>query len=283
MAEQRDTASLDGDGPIGVFDSGVGGLSVTRHVRALLPFEDLIYVADQAHVPYGSRPAEQIRRLSAGATRFLLGQGAKVVVVACNTASAAALDTLRATFSVVPIVGMEPAVKPGAIQTQQGRIGVLATAGTFGSRRYADLMARYADGIVAYEDPCTGLVAEIEAGRAEGQEAERILGQALSPMLVAGVDTFVLGCTHYPFASPVIRHLVGPEATIIDPAPAVTRQVKRVLGQRGLLADRERPGRVTLFTSGDLDRFAAVSRRLLGESFHVGAVTWQDGDRLSLA
>ncbi|HSG18825.1 MAG TPA: glutamate racemase [Anaerolineae bacterium] len=283
MAKQHDPALSDSNGPIGVLDSGVGGLSVMRHVRALLPFEDVIYVADQAHVPYGSRPAEQIRRLSKGITRFLLDQGVKAVVVACNTASAAALDTLRATFSDVPIVGMEPAVKPGAVQTQQGRIGVLATAGTFGSRRYAELMARYAEGIVAYEDPCTGLVAEIEAGRAEGQEAERILDQALSPMLDAGVDTFVLGCTHYPFALSVIGRLVGPEATVIDPAPAVARQVKRVLGQRGLLADRQRPGRVTLLTSGDHGSFADVSRRLLGESYQVGAVTWQDGDNLSLA
>lgn len=283
MAEQRDTASLDGDGPIGMFDSGVGGLSVMRHVRSRLPTEDLLYVADQTHVPYGSRPAEQIRRLSEGATRFLLGQGAKLVVVACNTASAAALDTLRVTFGDVPIVGMEPAVKPGAVQSQRGRIGVLATAGTFGSRRYADLMARYADGIVAYEDPCTGLVAEIEAGRADGQEAERILDRALSPMLAAGVDTFVLGCTHYPFALSAIQHLVGPAATIIDPAPAVARQVERVLEQRALLAGRERRGRVALFTSGDLDRFATVSRRLLGESFHAQAVAWQNGDTLALA
>ncbi|UCG25957.1 MAG: glutamate racemase [Chloroflexota bacterium] len=283
MAGQRETASSAGDRPIGVLDSGVGGLSVMRHVRALLPLEDLLYVADQAHVPYGSRPAEQIRRLSDSIARFLLLRGAKLVVVACNTASAAALDSLRANFDGVPIVGMEPAVKPGAVQTQQGRIGILATPGTFGSRRYADLMARYAEGIVAHEDPCTGLVAEIEAGRADGPEARRILVRALSPMLAAGVDTFVLGCTHYPFALPLIRRLVGSKATIIDPAPAVARQVERVLGQRGLLTDRERPSRVTLFTSGNPERFAAVSQRLLGESFHVGAVSWQDGATLSLA
>ena len=267
--------------PIGILDSGVGGLSVLRHIRTLLPAEDLIYVADQAHVPYGSRPAEQIRRLSEGVTRFLMAQDAKLAVVACNTASAAALDTLRAMFPDLPIVGMEPAVKPGAVQTRQGRIGILATAGTFGSRRYADLMGRYAQGIVAYEDPCTGLVAEIEAGRVDGQASELILRQALAPMLAAGVDTFVLGCTHYPFALPLIRRLVGPDATIIDPAPAVARQVERVLEQRGLLAGRTRPGRVTLFTSADHRRFARVSGRLMGETFSAQAVTWQDSGMLT--
>jgi glutamate racemase len=281
MTEASGTISAEAANPIGILDSGVGGLSVLRHIRALLPAEDLIYVADQAHVPYGARPAGQIRELSEGLTRFLLAQGAKLVVVACNTASAAALDTLRAIFTDLPIVGMEPAVKPGAVQTRQGRIGILATEGTFGSHRYADLMARYAQGIVAYEDPCAGLVAEIEAGRVDGQTSEIILRQALAPMLAAGVDTFVLGCTHYPFALSTIRRLVGPEATIIDPAPAVARQVNRVLAQRGLIADRTRPGRTTLYTSADPKGFARVSSRLMGEAFPVRAVSWQDEGRLT--
>lgn len=171
MSMPGETALTDAQRPIGILDSGVGGLSVLRHIRALLPGEDLLYLADQAHVPYGSRPAAQINDLSQEITRFLLGQGAKCIVVACNTASAAALDALRETFPEVPIVGMEPAVKPGAVQSRQGRIGILATAGTFGSRRYADLMARYAQGVVAYEDPCTGLVGEIEAGRGKDRKA----------------------------------------------------------------------------------------------------------------
>lgn len=267
-----ETASPGALKPIGIFDSGVGGLSVLRHIRALLPHEDLLYVADQANVPYGSRPAAQIRGLSEGITRFLISQGAKCIVVACNTASAAALDSLRQTFPKVPIVGMEPAVKPGAVQTRQGRIGILATAGTFGSRRYADLMARYAQGIVAYEDPCTGLVDEIEAGRVDGAKSQLILGQALRPMLDAGVDTFVLGCTHYPFALPLIRSLVGPEATIIDPAPAVARQVRRVLRQAGLLATRSQSGQTTLFTSADPQQLAMVAGQLLDERFPVRSV-----------
>jgi glutamate racemase len=276
------TASAEALQPIGVLDSGVGGLSVLRHIRALLPGEELLYVADQAHVPYGARPAAQISDLSHGITRFLLSQGAKCIVVACNTASAAALDALRETFPDLPIVGMEPAVKPGAVQSRQGRIGILATAGTFGSRRYADLMARYAQGVVAYEDPCTGLVGEIEAGRGEGSESERILRQALGPMLQAGVDTFVLGCTHYPFALGLIRRLVGPEATIIDPAPAVARQVRRVLQQADLLADRPGPGQTTLFTSADPGQLATVAAHLLGEVFPARPVTWGAGGFLFL-
>ncbi|MGD2077934.1 MAG: glutamate racemase [Chloroflexota bacterium] len=268
--------------PIGILDSGVGGLSVLRHIRALLPGEELLYVADQAHVPYGSRSAAEIRLLSQGITGFLLDQGAKSIVVACNTASAAALDTLRQAFPEVPIVGMEPAVKPGASQTRQGRIGILATAGTFGSRRYADLLARYAQGVVAYEDPCTGLVGEIEAGRAEGPESERILRQALTPMLDAGVDTFILGCTHYPFALPLIRRLVGPEATIIDPAPAVARQVERVLKHHRLLAVRSQPGQTTLYTSADARRLATIASRLLGQTVTARSATWQENRLLAV-
>jgi glutamate racemase len=282
LPSPSDVPAIEKLKPIGVLDSGVGGLSVLRHIRTLLPAEDLLYVADQAHVPYGSRPAAQIRALSAGITRFLLAQGAKCIVVACNTASAAALDALRETFPKLPIVGMEPAVKPGAVQSRGGRIGILATPGTFGSRRYADLMARYAQGVLAYEDPCAGLVDEIEAGRGAGPESERILRQALGPMLAAGVDTFVLGCTHYPFALPLIRRLVGPEAAIIDPAPAVARQVKRVLAQAGLLADRAEPGQTTLFTSGDVERLGVVSERLLGETFPVRAVSWGEDGSLAL-
>jgi glutamate racemase len=254
-----------------------------RHIRSLLPAEDLVYVADQAHVPYGSRPAEEIRRLSEGITQFLLARNVKVVVVACNTASAAALERLRATFVGLPIVGMEPAVKPGAVQTRRGKIGILATVGTFGSRRYADLMARYAQGIVAYEDPCLGLVDEIEAGRANGPTSEAILRQALAPMLSAGVDTFVLGCTHYPFALATIQRLVGPGATIIDPAPAVARQVARVLTQADLKADRPRPGHVTLFTSADPKRLASVGQQLLDESYPVRAAVWTDDGLLTAA
>lgn len=255
---------------VGIFDSGLGGLSVLQHIRRLMPEEDLLYAADQARVPYGSRPTGEIGRFSQEITRFLLDREAKLIVVACNTASAAALSDLRTTFPDTPFVGMEPAVKPGAGQSKNGRIGVLATAGTFGSSRYARLMALYAQGVAIYEDPCPGLVEQIEAGQVDSPETERILSDALKPMLAGGVDTLVLGCTHYPFVIPVIRRLAGPDVAIIDPAPAVARQVERVLSSMGLLARRDRPGSLAAFTSGDPARLAAAIGQLLGPEFTAG-------------
>jgi len=262
------------DKGIGILDSGVGGLSVLRHIRDLLPNEDLLYFADQEHVPYGPRPAAEIIEYSAEITRFLLVEGSKMIVVACNTASAAALQYLRQNFLEVPFVGMEPAVKPGSKQTQEGKIGVLATAGTFGSPRYADLIARYAQGVVAYEDPCPGLVQQIEAGQVDGVETEQILQKALEPMLAAGVDTVVLGCTHYPFVLPLIRRITGPDVTIIDPAPAVARQVKRVLQKQNLGQGHDKPGTVRAFTTNNAERLENLSYQLLGQRIPTTAITW---------
>jgi glutamate racemase len=271
-------ASIDpsiGHSPIGILDSGVGGLSVMRHVQTLLPQEDLLYVADQAHVPYGQRPVDEIRHFSEAITRFLLTQRAKLVVVACNTASAAALGRLRETFPTLPIVGMEPAVKPGATGTGNGRIGVLATAGTFHSRRYASLMDRFAQSLIVFEDPCNGLVEEIEAGNLETPETERILREALGPMLDGGVDTVVLGCTHYPFVLPLIRRLVGPDVKVIDPAPAVARQVQRVLEQKNFGPDAGLRGRVAAYTTGDTSLFSAAAEKLLDHPLAVYAAVWR--------
>jgi glutamate racemase len=229
---------------IGILDSGVGGLSVLRHIKALLPHEYLIYFADQAHVPYGPRPATEIHQFSAEITRFLINQGSKLIVVACNTASAAALTYLRTNFPDIPFVGMEPAVKPGVVYSQKGKIGILATEGTFGSLRYANLLARYAQGVISFEDPCQGLVELIESGHLSGSKTERILRKAIDPMLASGIDTLILGCTHYPFVLPLIRQVTGPDVAIIDPAPAVARQVERLLKQRDLLGSASVPGRV---------------------------------------
>jgi glutamate racemase len=266
------------DGPIAIFDSGVGGLSVLRHITARLPREDLIYVADQAHVPYGPRPAEEVRAFSVGIARFFLAQGARLIVVACNTATAAALTALRETFPQMPFVGMEPAVKPGARETRTGRVGVLATAGTFESQRYADLMARYASDVRLYEDPCRGLVPLIEAGQLDGGETERLLRRCLAPMLASGVDTIVLGCTHYPFVLPFITRLVGPEVAIIDPAPAVARQTQSLLVQHELATTRVGQGRLLLYTTGDPGPFATLAVRLLDRPVAVSGMHWHDGE-----
>lgn len=265
--------------PIAIFDSGVGGLSVLRHIRALLPGENLLYLADQANVPYGPRPAGEVCRFTAAITRFLLAQRAKLMVVACNTATAAALTYLRDTFPQIPFVGMEPAVKPGAQQTQTGKVGVLATAGTFESQRYASLMARYAQHVTLYEDPCVGLVELIEAGELASPATVALLQRCLDPMLQAGVDTVVLGCTHYPFVLPLLETLTGPgRVRIIDPAPAVARQVQRLLLARQLATPQTAPGHLNAFTSADPGRLAHQIQTLLGETIPVTPLSWQAGE-----
>ena len=270
------------DQGIGLLDSGVGGLSVLRHIKALLPHEYLIYFADQAHVPYGPRPATEIHQFSAEITRFLINQGSKLIVVACNTASAAALTYLRTNFPDTPFVGMEPAVKPGAVYSQKGKIGILATEGTFGSLRYANLLARYAQGVISFEDPCQGLVEQIEAGHLSGSKTERILHKAIDPMLASGIDTLILGCTHYPFVLSLIRQVAGPDVAIIDPAPAVARQVERVLKQRDLLGSAPVPGRVIAYTTGNPDKLTVLSERLLGYSFPILKSYWDKTGHLQV-
>lgn len=269
---------------IGLFDSGVGGLSVLRHVRALLPGEDLVYVADQHHVPYGSKPETAVRQFAEGITLFLRARGADLIVIACNTATAAALTWLRQSHPHIPFVGMEPAVKPAARQTRSGHVGVMATAGTFGSERYASLMHRFAHDIVVHEDACAGLVELIEAGRIEAAEMQARLRAILAPMLAAGVDTVVLGCTHYPF----VRHQIATTAAdlqpaasrplaIIDPAPAVARQAAHVLAQVRAGDPPAATGRTQLFTTGDTAEMARLVSVLLGEMHPIQPASWQNG------
>ncbi len=253
--------------PIGVFDSGVGGLSVLREIRRELPHEHIIYFGDQANVPYGSKSLLEVRQLSENVTRHLLERGAKLIVVACNTASAAALHYLRETFPGTPFVGMEPAVKPAAEHTRTGKVGVLATPATFQGELYASVVERFAQGVTLYQDALPGLVAEVEAGRLKGKKTRRILENALKPMLAEGIDTVVLGCTHYPFVIPLIQQIVGPDVQVIDPAPAIARQVRRVLEREGMLQSGDAAGRVEFETSGDPVKFMKMVRRLGRESY----------------
>jgi glutamate racemase len=272
--------------PIGIFDSGVGGLSVLRHIQDSLSSEKLIYFADQAHVPYGSRSLAEIRHFSEEITRFLLDQGSKVIVVACNTASAAALSTLRKTFPQVLFVGMEPAVKPAALKTRSGKVGVLATENTFASPRYAHLMSRFAKDVEVLEDPCRGLVPLIEAGQITHKKTKQLLRGVLAPMLAVGVDTLVLGCTHYPFIRPMIEKIIeadtrGIPVTIIDPAPAVARQTGNVLAQRQLLAPSGQSGSTGLFTSASSHSLADLSEQLLSQRLIVKEVIWRESQLAS--
>lgn len=261
--------------PIGIFDSGVGGLSVLRAVRQQLPHEAVLYLADQGHVPYGPRPLAEVRAFSEEITRFLLARGAKLIVVACNTASAAALHHLRQTFPDVPFVGMEPAVKPAAEHTQTGVVGVLATPATFQGALYASVVERFANGVRLIQHTCPGLVAQIEAGQLDTPETRAILEDALLPMLEKGIDTVVLGCTHYPFVIPLIQEIVGSQVRVIDPAPAVARQVGRLLEANRLRHPASKSGALRFYTSGPMEGLADMLPSLLGESCPVQTVVWQ--------
>ena len=258
---------------IGVFDSGVGGLSVMREIAKQLPHEDILYFADSANCPYGPRPLEEVRKLSESVTAFLIRQGVKIVVVACNTASAASLHHLRVTFRV-PIVGMEPAIKPAAERTESNKIGVIATKATFQGELFASLMERFAADVDVYTQACPGLVERIEAGLIEDVETEALLADYLKPMLDAGIDSLVLGCTHYPFLRRTIERVVGPGVTVIDPSQAVARQTGWVLERKGLANRRNRMGEHFFYTSGDPKAFAEMMERLIGERGEVQRVRW---------
>ncbi len=262
--------------PIGIFDSGVGGISVLRAVRRELPNETILYFGDQGHVPYGTRPSEEILRFSEEITRFLLSKGAKIIVVACNTASAVALKELRKSFPGTSFVGMEPAVKPAAETTKTGVVGVLATPATFQGGLYTSVVERFAENVILLQSTCPGLVQQIERGELETPGTRFILESALLPMLDQGIDTVVLGCTHYPFVIPVIREIVGPHVRVIDPAPAVARQVARVLelhGTRTVVKINDPPH---LFTSGIIGEFKELLPRLFDQECNLSEVYWKD-------
>lgn len=261
---------------VGVFDSGVGGLSVARELMAQLPAQPLIYLADQIHAPYGQRSLDEIRVLSDGITRFLLEQGAAVIVIACNTASAAALRWLRAKYPDVPFVGMEPAVKPAAERTKTRHVGVLATPATFQGELFASLIDRFGAEVRVHPQVCPEFVPLVEAGELDSPRTREVVREYVGQLLEAGVDELVLGCTHYPFLLPLIAEISGPGVEIIDPAPAVARQVGRVLTQRGWLAEGEPAGH-RFYTTGEPARFERALRELLGMTEGAQRVVWTDG------
>jgi len=270
--------SSDPTAPIGAFDSGVGGLSVLRAIQTHLPGEDFIYVADQAHVPYGPRGLAEVRAFSEGVVRYLMDQQVKLIVIPCNTASAAALNTLREQVPGFPFVGMEPAVKPAVERTETGVVGVLATPTTFEGDLYASVVERFGQGVTIFQATCPGLVVEIEAGRANGPKVQRILADALEPMLAQQVDTIVLGCTHYPFAFDTIRSIVGEGVRLIDPAPAIARRVESLLDTANMRNPRNQGGQTSYLTSSDPLQMQARVKELLGLDVHVNGLTWDGGD-----
>ena len=221
---------------IGIFDSGTGGLSVLKEIVRLLPDERYVYYSDNAHCPYGEKSPDFIRARCRAITEILLKKGADVIVVACNTATAAAIQDLRQTWPV-PFIGMEPAVKPAALGTRSGVIGVLATAGTLKGSKYLTTKGNFEDNCTIVEQVGKGFVELVEKGILTGPEAEAVVGESLQPLLDAGADTIVLGCTHYPFLKETLRKLAGPNIRFIDPAPAVARHLIYVMVQRQLLSE----------------------------------------------
>lgn len=246
--------------PIGIFDSGVGGLSVLAEFRKLAPGHPVVYLADQAWAPYGERSLSEVRQRSVAIARYLIGEGCPIVVVACNSASAAALRHLRGEFPGARFVGMEPAVKPAANMTERGVIGVLATDATFQGELYASVVDRHAGGTEVVEQACPGLADSVECLGVDAPETVALLAEYLTPLRRAGIDTLVLGCTHYPFLIPEINRLLGDGINLVDPAPAVARQAVRLLGDPDTGAGTE------FLTTGDPQRFESQIDRLLGRA-----------------
>ncbi|MBR4524078.1 MAG: glutamate racemase [Bacteroidales bacterium] len=227
-----------------------------KEIRKVLPSERFIYYSDNAHCPYGEKSPEYIQDRARTITRLLMGRGAEAVVVACNTATGAAIATLRAEFDI-PFIGMEPAVKPAALGTRSGVIGVLATAGTLKASKYLNTKELYQDDVRIEEHVGEGFVQLVERGELDGPETERVVRASLQPLLDAGADTIVLGCTHYPFLRPVIERIAGPDVRVIDPAPAVARQLVKVLSDRGII---DAGSQSAMTSSSHSGRFLSLSK-----------------------
>ena len=250
---------LISSGPIGLFDSGVGGGTVLSHLHTLLPGEDLLLLADQARCPYGPRPHEELRLIAAENTRWLLNHNAKLIVVACNTASAAALHFLRETFPAVPFVGMVPAVKPAVQQSRSRVVGVLATPATIVGGLLREVVEQWGGSARVLAQPCPGLADRVEEGAIDDPETAALIESYLAPLGAAGADTIVLGCTHYPYLLPHIRRIAGPHVAIVDAGPAVAAQAGRLLERLGLHHPQDgRSGQVTYATTGDTAAFGAL-------------------------
>jgi len=258
---------------IGVFDSGVGGLWILKHLREELPGYNYVFFGDQAHVPYGERKLDEIKDFSERITNFLIGKGCKIIVIACNTASAAALHYLRQKFPDIIFVGMEPAVKPAVESTITGKVGVLATPATFQGELYNSVVERFAHDTEIFKDTCLGLVEQIEKGEFESEKTKEILRKAITPMLIEGIDTIVLGCTHYPFVIPAIREIVGNEIKIIDPTKAIVKRVAVLAEEHGVLGEKG-DKKTEILTSSKKEDIIKITDKLFGDDVKVDEVVW---------
>ena len=258
--------------PIGVMDSGVGGISVLKHIHTLLPHEHLVYFADSAHAPYGNKSPEEIKDRCFAVADFLIAQQAKALVVACNTATAAAITDMRAAYDL-PIIGMEPAVKPAATATKNGVIGVLATVGTLKSAQFAALLESYGRNVKVITQGCIGLVECIERGELDTAETKALIKQYTSPLLAEGADTIVLGCTHYPFVRPLIEEIAGPEVAIIDTGAAVAKQVQHKLIESDCINDSNELANIQLYSNSQHSAAHQVIETLWGQTAAIQTLT----------
>ncbi len=238
------------DCPIGIFDSGVGGLSVLKEIRNQLPCESITYLADSSNCPYGSKSKEDARSLAQKNIEFLLNQNCKLIVIACNTVTAVAIDNFRSAYDV-PFIGMEPALKPAALQTKTKKIGVLATENTFNGRLFKQTFEKYTDGLDVFVQPGYGLVELVEQGDQNSRKAKHLLEKYLLPMLEKGADTIVLGCTHFPFFKKMIEAITQNSVTIIDPSDAVAAQTKRILMAYQLMSNDTHTPAFHFYTTGE--------------------------------
>ena len=250
--------------PIGIFDSGVGGTSIWQEIHALLPNENTIYLADSINAPYGLKGKARIQELCIKNTEYLLNESCKLIVVACNTATTNAIDVLRATYSV-PFIGIEPAIKPAALQSKTGAIGILATKGTLSSALFHKTSNLFASDLHVVEQNGEGIVQLIENGRLDSPEMHSLLVEYTKPMLEADIDHLVLGCTHYPYLIPQLINILPPHVKIIDSGEAVARQTKSILSQNNLLCDVRRSSSHQFLINSNPE----VLRNLMGDQYDI--------------
>ena len=248
--------------PIGVFDSGMGGISVLRELVKVMPHEDFIYFGDSVNAPYGTKRTEEIRELTIHHVEGLMAQGAKGIVVACNTATSAAVAMLRKMYPELPLVGIEPAIKPAAVQNPGARIVVMATPMTIRQEKFQKLMAHYEDQIRIVPLPCPGLMEFVERGDLEGEDLRTYLHELLGEVSQEPIDGIVLGCTHYPFVRKMIQEIVGENVTIYDGGPGTAREMRRRLARKDLLNPQSEQGQVIFYNSRNTEEELALCRSL---------------------
>jgi glutamate racemase len=264
-AEKPEEKKTVPSSPLGVFDSGVGGLTVLREILHQLPHEDAIYLADTARVPYGGRSPEEILKINEAIIPFLIDQGAKLIVIACGTSSALAYPVLKDKYKIHLIGMIEPGARAALAATRSGRIGVIATVGTIHSRAFQKTLQSLKESVQVFAQPCPLFVPLIEGGFIEAEETRRVAKEYLRPLLKEKIDTLILGCTHYPHLLKIIKERVGPEVTLVDPAEEVVREATKLLRQAGTLKDKSSPPKYEYLVTGSLPQFQDLGSRLLGK------------------